>query len=95
MGKLYNCKRCKRPRAAVMTGNAEKVKRMGSGYIARFLECGHTGPVTDKPVRCGRCGSEIRFATLEELAYLGLDHSYVHVNGLAACADADGYAEAA
>ena len=44
----YYCKRCRAAVAAVQQANGrEKVARFRSGYVARYLACGHTVSVND------------------------------------------------
>ena len=46
----YFCKRCRAAVAAVQQANGrEKVARFRSGYVARYLACGHTVSVNDAP----------------------------------------------
>ena len=46
----YFCKRCRAAVAAVRQANGrEKVARFRSGYVARYLACGHTVSVNDAP----------------------------------------------
>jgi len=45
---FYYCKRC---RTAVAAVTPNKVRRFRSGYVARYLTCGHTVSVNDAPVR--------------------------------------------
>jgi len=46
----YYCKSCRAAVAAVQQANGrEKVARFRSGYVARYLDCGHTVSVNDAP----------------------------------------------
>jgi hypothetical protein len=46
----YHCKRCQSLKTPVQENGTDKIKRMRSGYVARFLECGHSIPVTQHPI---------------------------------------------
>jgi len=46
----YYCKRCRTGVEAVQQANVrEKVAQFRSGYVARYLACGHTVSVNDAP----------------------------------------------
>lgn len=48
-GLTYPCKRCGSPRPAVVERGKDKIRSMRSGYVARFLECGHSCSVNQAP----------------------------------------------
>ena len=51
MANLYRCKLCNKDVAATLDKNGkEKVRGFRSGWVARFLDCGHIQPVTEQPI---------------------------------------------
>lgn len=49
----YHCRRCRCPQAPEQVDGRDKVRGFRSGYVARFLVCGHSVAVTDPPVDTG------------------------------------------
>lgn len=49
MAETYYCKRCLCNREAAKENGKDKVRGFRSGYVARYLQCRHTIPVTQPP----------------------------------------------
>lgn len=57
---LYHCQHCRADVLPILDRGAEKVRRFRSGWIARYLACGHLAPVTLQPVTVpSKCGRDI------------------------------------
>ena len=49
--KIWFCKRCRCVRGAQLEKGKPKVRRFVNGYVAVFLDCGHTAAVNHDKVK--------------------------------------------
>lgn len=47
---MYHCQHCRADVLPILDRGAEKVRRFRSGWVARYLACGHLAPATLQPV---------------------------------------------
>lgn len=48
---MWYCKRCQKPQAAKTVDGKPHVVRFPSGYVAVYLQCGHTAAVARDKVK--------------------------------------------